>query len=223
MDAIICIIVLIILVALLFSKVKSTANEYLTNSETQNKAQSSEKAAYSSNINPVETHTEPQKYSDFQMELRNSTRTPAGVQNEKNKELIEKIKKNVPVDYDYIKKNLLSKARSGEYTTINGNKYITIDHYLGRHCIISDCVKVKKTSLTKITDNLKCTIVNPIVYNAYLEELNKYAKPDNVNVKIMLVNNSVTNCYKYYDIPCDINTTIIGFKFSYIIRCSIMY
>ena len=40
----------------------------------------------------------------------------------KNKEVIEKIKKEVPVKYDFIKNELLSKANPGEYTTINGDE-----------------------------------------------------------------------------------------------------
>ncbi len=225
----ILIIIICVIILILYYLLKPFLNNYssITETEIKNHSQTNNPVKESSQSDINNNETVPTKktenYSDFQMELKKCVRTPAQVKNEEDKKIIENIKKHLPAQYHLMKRELLKKANSGEYTTINGQKFITIDYDLGTFGALANSLEIKFTSLDVLTWNIKYTIKNHNVYNTYIEELNMLTAADNIKYKIMLVNKYSSNKKEYYDIPCNINTKQCDKKYTYIVRCSITF
>lgn len=232
MEALISIFVAVIGIYIMITLLKNSEST-ASNEQNTHKSTDMEQKNGTDVSNAEEEKEEPEVYSDFQMTLQNSTKTPAQVRDEENAKLIEEIKKAVYVYYKVIKNELLEKAETGKYSVNNGKKVVTVDCD-GFDFYIHKCTSVRGINLNKDPRNilrgpynLKCTITNKIVYEEFLRELKKYADADNVKFKVILLNRESGNSFDTFatehDVPCDVTTKSFFNRYKFIVRASVRY
>ncbi|MCM1232628.1 MAG: hypothetical protein NC489_21085 [Ruminococcus flavefaciens] len=172
--------------------------------------------------------------SDFQKELAQNTKTPQQVENDKWVTEMLNIERCAKKDYERIKDQLLRKAKSGEYTTTNENKYITIDY----ECeYIEKCIKrVASTNPTgkrgtnsyKENAKVQYTLDKTKEYELYLTTIKEIANPDNVNVSSYFTE-ILDTALKKYEIKTTLPLTythdfwVHNHKVKAYLKCSIQY
>lgn len=126
--------------------------------------------------------------TDFQKQLQENTKTPQQVEDEnwlKEKKQITLIANN---DFADIKRKLLDKAKNGQYTTSNGQKYISLEYYCS---YLLSCVYRQYfynptgrmgTSSYRTNEKAYYHIGKVKEYNLYLSIIKDLALKDNISI-----------------------------------------
>lgn len=222
-------IILIIIGLIVFLICHSSNNNSSTNNTTYNN--------YSNNTNQSEntSYSKPiynSELTGFKAELQENTKTPKQVEDEnwlKEKEEIIKFANN---DYSFIKKELLNKAKCGQYIISNGQRRITLDFVTS---YLLGCIERKYssnptgkigTSSYRKNEKVYYNISKIKQYNLYLSTINELASIDQIDVKVAYlskkdsvdIGNYVTLPYTYTN-----NLLVSCYKIVVYLQCSIEY
>lgn len=145
---------------------------------------------------------------NFKDELNQNTKTLEEVENEKWLIESEKIIIQAESDFKYIKSQLLSKAKSGEYLTIGDKKHIYFN-YESKY--LSQCIEREDQSThtrklfggREFHGRVAYEIKDVKIYNLYLSTLKNMASEDDIVItpifieKYMSKSNSINLPYVY--------------------------
>ena len=123
--------------------------------------------------------------SSFTEELRQNIKTPEQIINEQKELIIAQAK----IDYEYIKNELMSKAKSGDYIKTDGKTHISMNYnsmYLSDYISKDNQTTRRKKIFGKgydINTYIKYSIKNQNEYNLFLKTVRELAKEDNVKIE----------------------------------------
>lgn len=163
--------------------------------------------------------------SDFQRKLQENTKTPEQVEDENWIKEKEQITYEANKDYEYIKQRLLNRAKSGQYSTINGYKNISIDYYCD---YLLRCVE--RRYYYRPTEKACYNISKVKQYNFYLDVINKFASTDNISIiSFFAETNIIKNSENKISLPYTYTYTyeygqsVATHKIKAYLKCSIRY
>lgn len=148
--------------------------------ENKNQKQDENKNQEHNIYNPVQTA--------FQCQLQENTKTPQQVDNEEWAKERKQIITLVNVDYQNIKRQLLDKAQTGQYSTENGYKIIYTNYccaYL-MQCVYREHfynpTGRRGTSSFRTNQKVTYSINKMKQYNLYLSTIKELASTDNISI-----------------------------------------
>ena len=134
------------------------------------------------------------------------------------------IRKQVQLDYKYIKSSIMSQAKSGQYDDYDKCKNITVDVYseqllkfvsrkLNQDIIIHGGIRNQSATYY---------ISNPQMYNYYLSEIRNLANVDKIKISVVFKDNAKR--IEFEGLPCTVNNHIVYPRdYALYLRCSIQY
>lgn len=216
-------LIILVVVAILIWAVASSNN---TNNNTTNTdtTYNNQNKSYESKIEtkPIENPT------SFQSELQQNTKTPQQVKSEQQSKEVEQAKTSASVDYDTIKRELLQQAESGNYTTVNGHKHITLDHkYRWKPSFIgerSGHTYINKTMFNpsgQYASEISIFITDKVYYNTYISEIKRLLSTDGVTVQPILIHKNTGMTYSLPHHSVGFGESVHHYEF--VLRCSVQY
>lgn len=132
--------------------------------------------------------------------------------------------------YDNIKKELLNKEKSGQYTTNNGKRIVQIDHH-EKYMFVSFIVaKHKNIYINKsffkpdgeFAHEVTCDLKDRRLYKVFMSEISKLAKEDDIQIIPMVIDEkgSIERCTFPFTVQ---GFCICPSSFKFILRCSVAY
>jgi len=161
--------------------------------------------------------------TDFQRQLQENTKTPQQVEDENWLKEKEQITNEANRNYEFIKKQLLDKAKSGQYSIVENHKYISINFYCD---YILKCVD--RHYYYRPTEKV-CYNINKIKqYNLYLNTITKFALEDNIKVipffaEVNIIKNSESRIDLPYTYMHKYGQSVATHKIKAYLECSIHY
>lgn len=133
--------------------------------------------------------------STFQDELYRNIKTPEQI----NKEQKELIIAQAELDYECIKHELMSKAKSGDYSKVNGKTYIYTNYnsmYLPDYILRDNQTTRRKKILFSgydVNTNITYSIKNQEEYDLFLKTIRELAKEDDIEIEPIFLSVEFTN------------------------------
>lgn len=216
--------VIVILIVMIISHYKKNSNSF--NNKEQNLSHKYETLSVNK-INSTEL-------SDFQKKLRQNSKTPQQVEDEswlKEKEQIILIANN---DFTNIKQKLLDKAKNGQYTAFNDQKYISVEYYCP---YLLNCVDRQyssnptgrvRTSSYRTNEKAYYHINKVKQYNLYLTSIKELALKDNISInpvfkEMDVPHNRENRITLPYTFTNKYSIGVITHKITAYLECSIKY